>query len=365
MNFDFSDDQRRLQDEVRKVLEQHSTSVEIRRVLDGELGYSENTWQQLAELGALGLAIPEAHGGTDLGALELCLLAEESGRALTAVPMLSTVYLAAEAIKLAGTEAQRQRWLPSIAAGEVVFTSQVETPSESPSALSNPLTLDGTALSGEADALPDALSASHALLRVQDSLVVVDLAHDGVTRQSRDCVDPTRPLGKLSFSAVPAELLGNGGDQSDIARRLVNGAAVLLAFEQIGGADAALYAARDYVLERKTFGRVVGGYQAVKHVLAELFSAIEIARAHAWYGAWALSSDAAELNRAAAAARVAASEAYNRVAEESLHLHGGIGFTWEMDCHLHLRRARWLAQILGTRQLWRDRLAATLIEEAA
>jgi acyl-CoA dehydrogenase len=145
---------------------------------------------------------------------------------------------------------------------------------------------------------------------------------------------------------------------------VVQGAAVLLAFEQIGGAEAALYAARDYVMERKTFGRVVGGYQGVKHTLADLFAELEIARAHAWYGAWALSSGARELARAAAAARVAATEAYNRVAEESLHLHGGIGFTWEMDCHLHLRRARWLGQIIGTRHLWRDRLADALIEEA-
>ena len=361
MNFDFSDDQRRLQEEIRRVLSEHSSSAHVRQVLNGEQLFSESAWQQLAQLGALGMALPEHLGGTGLGALELCLLAEESGRALAAVPLLSTVYLAAEIIRDAGSEAQQQKYLPAIASGAVTVCCQLTTQTDSIMPC-EPLALSGHLLSGSVDALADAMSATHALLRVGDALVMTDLSQDGVVRTAQECVDPTRPLGHLQFKDVPCERVAASG--AGIAERAVNGAAVLLAFEQVGGAEAALYAARDYVLERKTFGRTVGGYQAVKHNLADLFSAIEIARAHAWYGAWALSSNAPELPRAAAAARVATSEAYNRVAEESLHLHGGIGFTWEMDCHLHLRRARWLAQILGSRHSWRNRLAATLIEES-
>lgn len=367
MNFDFSDDQRRLQDEIRKVLTEHSTSDAVRVVLDGNATYDQDTWQQLAQLGALGLAIPEEHDGTGLGALELCLLAEECGRALVAAPLLSTIYQAAEVIKRAGSEDQQQKFLSAIATGTCIMTCQLEQPVEF---AAEPISLgftseDRSSIAGVAEALPDAIAASHAILMVDGCLVLVDLSQASVTRSLQTSIDGTRPLGKLRFQSAPCELLAGDANHEAIAQRVINGAAVLLAFEQVGGAEAALYAARDYTLERKTFGRAVGSYQAVKHTLADLFSAIEIARAHAWYGAWAMSTDADELPRAAAAARVAASEAYNRVAEESLHLHGGIGFTWEMDCHLHLRRARWLAQILGSRQLWRNKLATALIEEAA
>lgn len=171
-------------------------------------------------------------------------------------------------------------------------------------------------------------------------------------------------MAKLTFDGTAAEEL-SGGDTAAIARRITEGAAVLLAFEQVGGAERALYAARDYALERHAFGRTIGSFQSVKHKLADMFAAIELARAHAYYGAWAMATDAPELARAASAARVAATDAYTFAAEESLHLHGGIGYTWEMDCHIHLRRARWLGQIIGTTHVWRDALAAALIEEAA
>jgi acyl-CoA dehydrogenase len=364
MNFDFSEDQRRLQEEMRRLLTERSTSTEVRRVLEGEQPYSSDTWMQLAQLGALGIAIPEEFAGTGLGALELCLLAEEAGRTLAAVPLLSSVYLAAEVLRRAGREAQKTAHLPAIAAGERLFACQLEQPVESTADQAG-LVFDQGMLSGTVDALADGMVAHYGIFRANESLLLVNLDADGIERTPRQSVDPARPLARLRFADVPAELVGDGRGHPAIASTVVQGAAILLAFEQLGGAEAALYAARDYVLERKTFGRVVGSYQGVKHTLAELFSALEMARAHAWYGAWALSSGAAELPTAAAAARVAASEAYNRIAEESLHLHGGIGFTWEMDCHLHLRRARWLGQIIGTRHLWRDRLAAGLMGEAA
>ena len=140
---------------------------------------------------------------------------------------------------------------------------------------------------------------------------------------------------------------------------------MLLAFEQLGGAQQALQASRDYALERRAFGRQIGSFQALKHKMAEIYTANELARVHAYYGAWALSTDAPELPLAAAAARVAATVAYNQAAEESIEIHGGIGFTWEMDCHLHFRRARYLGQLIGSEHAWRGQLADALIGEAA
>jgi acyl-CoA dehydrogenase len=363
MNFDFSEDQRRLQQEVRRVLADHSTSAHVRRVLEGEAPFCADTWRELAGLGALGIAVAEDHGGAGMGLLELCLMAEEAGRALAAVPLLPGIYLAAEAIRLAGSPAQQAAWLPGIASGERIVSAVLD---ERPhrALKDGDLSLKDSRLSGVVNAVPDGMAAHALLLRVDGRLVLVDLAGPGVERAAQKSLDPTRPLARIVLADAPADLL-EAADGDAVAERVVNGAAVLLAFEAVGGAEAALYAARDYAMERRAFGRLIGSFQAVKHKLADLFAQIEIARAHAYFGAWAMATGAAELPRAAAAARVAATVAYNAVAEESLHLHGGIGYTWEMDCHLHLRRARWLAQILGNEHLWREKLVASLIEEAA
>lgn len=363
MNFDFSEDQRRLQEEVRRVLADHSTSANVRRVLEGETLFCTDTWRELAGLGALGIAIPEEQGGAGMGLLELCLVAEEAGRALAAAPLLSSIYLAAETIRRAGSAAQQAAWLPRLASGEAIVAAVLDERAHR--VLKEPvLSLADGRVSGVIHAVPDGMAADAALLLVDGRLALVDLRVEGVERSAQKSLDPTRPLARIAFSGTAAELL-EGADGATVAAQVVNGAAVLLAFEQVGGAECALHAARDYALERRAFGRLIGSFQGVKHKLAELFAQIEIARAHAYYGAWALATGAAELPRAAAAARVAASTAYNATAEESLHLHGGIGYTWEMDCHLHLRRARWCAQILGSEHLWREKLASALIEEAA
>lgn len=363
MNFDFSEDQRRLQEEVRRVLSDHSTSAHVRHVLEGEAPFCRDTWRELAGLGALGIAIAEDHGGAGMGLLELCLVAEEAGRALAAVPLLPTVYLAAEAIARAGSPVQAAHWLPRIASGEAIISAVIDERQQQVLA-DPPLRLADTRLNGVVNAVPDGMAACACLLLVEGQLVLADLGGPGVEREEQRSIDPTRRLARIAFDAVPVEVLTARGG-ADVAEDVVYGAAILLAFEAIGGAESALYAARDYVMERRAFGRLVGSFQAVKHKLADIFAQIEIARAHAYYGAWAMASGAAELPRAAAAARVAATTAYRLAAEESLHLHGGIGYTWEVDCHLHLRRARWLGQILGNEHQWRERLAASLIGKAA
>lgn len=362
MNFDFSEDQRRLQEEVNRVLTAHSTSQDVRRVLDGEAPYSKASWQQMADLGALGIALPEQFGGVGLGYLELCLIAEEAGRALLAAPIVSSVYLAAEAISRGGSDAQKAEWLPRIAAGSAIGTAALGASGQRVLA-ADPVRFEGGKLHGTLNAVTDGMVANVAVVLAGDTLVLVDLDAGNVTRTPQRSIDPSRPLARITFAGAAAQALPCDG--ATVARTVTQGAAVLLAFEQVGGAEKALYAARDYAMERRTFGRLIGSFQAVKHKLADLYTGIELARAHAYYGAWALATGAPELPRAAAAARVAATTAYTVAAEESLHLHGGIGYTWEMDCHLHLRRARWLGQIIGNEHQWREALATALIEEAA
>ena len=368
MNFDFSEDQRRLQEEVRRVLGDHSTSAHVRRVLEGEAAYAADTWRELAGLGALGGGPPRGQGGGGAGppgAVPFCADGGRGGgrRTQAAVPLAGSIYMAAEAIRRAGSAAQQAAWLPRLASGEVIGTAMLAAHGEH-ALRAEPARLEGGRLTATFNAVPDGMAASVLVALVGDALVLVDLAGAGVSREAQASIDPTHPLARVVCAGAPVEVMAASGGAA-IAAAVADGAAVLLAFEQVGGAERALYVARDYVLERRAFGRIVGGFQAVKHKLAEIYAEIELARAHAYYGAWALATGAAELPRAAAAARVAATGAYTLAAEESLHLHGGIGFTWEMDCHLHLRRARWLGQIIGTQHYWRERLASSLIEEAA
>ncbi len=363
MNFDFSDDQRLLQDEVRKMLADTSTSAEVRKVLAGKAAYSEPVWRNLIEMGAATAAIPEIYGGAGLGYLELCLVAEEAGRHLAPVPMSSSFYLAAEALLKGGSEAQKRQWLPRIASGELIATA-VFGANETYLATPAPR-FDGGTLNGRAAAVPDGAVAGLAILSAGDDLVLVDLAAPGVDRKPLSSLDPTRPHAELNFNNTPAERLQGGIMGAEVAKRVLNAAAVLLAFEQVGGAARILDISRDYSLERKAFGRQIGSFQALKHKMADIYTRNELARVHAYYGAWALASDAPELPLAAAAARVAATTAYKQAAEEGIEIHGGIGFTWEMDCHLYLRRSRYLGQLIGSEHAWRDRLAHELIKDAA
>ena len=196
-------------------------------------------------------------------------------------------------------------------------------------------------------------------------LYLLDLTGPGVTRTSLATVDPTRSHARIALDGAAAEPLGAAGQGWPLVERLLDRAAVLVAFEQIGGAQAALDMAREYALGRFAFGRQIASFQAIKHKLADMYVGIELARSNAYYGAWALSKDAPELGVAAAAARVAASEAYYQAAKENIQVHGGMGFTWEFDCHLHYRRSKLTGLMLGSARRWKDLLVTRLEAGAA
>ena len=176
-------------------------------------------------------------------------------------------------------------------------------------------------------------------------------------------IDPTRSHGRLVFADAPAEPLGAPGEGWPLVERLLDRAAVLVAFEQVGGAQAALDMARDYAVGRFAFGRPIASFQAIKHKLADMYVGVELARSNAYYGAWSLSKDAPELPVAAAAARVAATEAYFHAAKENIQTHGGMGFTWQVDCHLFYRRAQQLGLVAGGSKAWKERLVSQLGSE--
>ena len=191
-------------------------------------------------------------------------------------------------------------------------------------------------------------------------LFLVELAGAGVTRETLKTLDPTRSVAKISFSGAAAERLGDAGEGFALTEAVFDRAAVLLAFEQLGGSDRCLEMAKDYAMDRYAFGRTIAGYQAIKHKLADMYVKNELARSNAYFGAWALNVGAAELPIAAAAARVASSEAFWFASKENVQTHGGMGFTWAVDCHLYYRRSRQLALVAGAPKVWKERLVQQL-----
>ena len=365
MNFDFSDDQKFLRDEARKFLEAQCTMAQVREVLDDdEKSHNEGVWKQIVEMGWLGAAIPEEYGGLGLGMLELCVIAEELGRVLAPVPFGSSAFFFAEALKLAGSEEQKQALLPKVADGSLIGCIAVsEGPGEIKAGNIATRLKDGR-ISGTKIPVTDGDIATHAIVLVKDgsgeSLVIVDLSQSGVSREPIKTLEPTRSHATISFDGAAAELLGEAGSGMALLDQINDRAAVLLAFEQLGGASRCLEMANEYAKERVAFGRAIGGNQAIKHKLADMYVKNEVARSNAYYGAWALSSDAAELPEAAAAARVAASEAYWFASKENIQTHGGMGFTWEVDCHLFYRRAKLLAVQAGSPAVWKEKLVSAL-----
>ena len=365
MDFDFSDDQKFLKTEARKFLDARCPVTVVRGVLDDPTrSYDAGLWKAVAAQGWLGAAIPEEFGGLGLGGIELCAIAEELGRSLAPIPFASTVYFVAEALMLAGSHVQKAKWLPKIAAGEVIGCfATVERPGVLTDAQVQ-ARVEGGKLTGVKIPVTDGEVASLAVVLAreagQTALYLVDLDEAGVTRETLQTLDPTRGAAKLYFNGAAAERLGEAGEGLSMAEAVLNRAAVLLAFEQVGGADRALEMAKAYALERYAFGRQIGSYQAIKHKLADIYIKNELARSNAYFGAWALDAGAAELPVAAAAARVAASEAFWFAAKENIQTHGGMGFTWDVDCHLFYRRAQQLGLVAGGSKAWKERLVSQL-----
>jgi len=367
MNFEFSEEQKIIKSQAHKFLKNASSPEKVRIILEGAASYDQNLWQEMAKLGWMATVIPEKYGGEGFGYLELCVLAEELGQFLAPVPFSSSVYLATEALLNAGSEAQKAVYLPKLACGEIIGTVAVAENTKRPSPKNLETLVTAERLTGLKIPVPDGDIADFAIVVAKQpesgsavSLYLVDLKHESVHREAVNTFDPTRSHARIRFAETPAELLGEPGDGWNTLQRVFDHAAVLFAFEQLGGAQMALDMAKTYALERYAFGRPIGSYQAIKHKVVDMYVLTELARSNCYYGAWALSTNAPELPLAAATARVSATEAFYQCAKENIQVHGGMGFTWEVDCHLYYRRAKLLALNLGSENHWKDLLVERL-----
>ena len=364
MDFDFSDDQHILRDQTRKLLSNLCALKDVRAVLEGEQAYDKNIWQGLADLGVIGASVPEQYGGAGLTMLELCVVAEELGRALAPVPFSSSVYLASEALRLAGSDALKKTYLEPIAKGEKIASFAFAEEGQAPYPANLKTTFDGAKLNGVKTSVADGMSADFAIVVAKHGdkleLCVADLQN--TKRERLDIIDPSRDYARIEFTNHPAQALSEGSfsDGEALLDYLLDGAAVLYAFEQLGGAERCLEFARDYSLTRYAFGRPIGSFQAIKHKLADAYVKNQLARSNCYYAAMILDNGGAELPSAAACAHLAASDAFLYIAQENVQTHGGIGFTWESDCQLFYRRARLLSLALGSRARWQERLISAL-----
>jgi alkylation response protein AidB-like acyl-CoA dehydrogenase len=322
-------------------------------MMDDERGYSAELWRKMAELGWLGLVLPEDHGGSGLGYVDLVVVAEEMGRVLLPSPFIWTLAFA-EAMRRAGSEDQKRRFLPAIARGELVATlAHLETGGsleEAGIAMGARRSGKGFVLEGDKLFVNDAHVADQFLVAARSggkrggvTLFAIDARSPGVTVNRLKTMDQTRKLSEVQFRGVKAsagDVVGEVGAGWGILSAVLDRAKVALAAEMMGGAQRVLEMAVEYSKVREQFGRPIGSFQAVQHKCANMMVDVEGAKSVVYYAAWAVSNEGADAALAAAVAKAAASDAYRRTAADGIQVHGGIGFTWEHDMHLYFKRAK-------------------------
>lgn len=350
MRFGLSEDQRLLQDSVARALEALAPLERTRRFAAEGEAVAADVWAELADMGLPGLLIPEAHGGLGLGLMEAALAAEALGRVVAPAPFLGSAVLAPLAILRGGTEGQQAKWLPRLAAGEI--TAGVAISEAAAGAREGAgVEVRGGRLDGLSMFVIDGPGAD--IFVVADTaggLHLVEAGAPGVSCENLPTIDLTRRFGKLVLKDAPAEPLAGEG----ALHALRDAGWVMLAADALGAADAMLAKAVDYAKERKQFGRVIGSFQAVKHLCAEMAAEIEPARALVWYAAYAFDAVPQEASLTAAHAKAHLSEIGRFVARTSTEVHGGIGITDLLGLHYWFKRLGLDRQLLGGPEKVRD-----------
>ncbi|GGN44157.1 acyl-CoA dehydrogenase family protein [Streptomyces fuscichromogenes] len=367
---DRNDEHDELRKVVRAFLEHASPSSEVRRLAETDEGYDPEVWRRLAdELGLVGLIVPERFGGAGAGAAELAVVMAEMGRTLLCAPYLSSAVLAPAALLESGDETACAEFLPDIADGSVIATLAVAEGNSDIRDLDAVWTTaradgDRHLLFGTKERVTDGYAAGLLLTvaRTEKGLSLFAVDPEAVERRPLPALDPTRKLARVHFDRTPARLIGAEGAAEGAVARVLDLGAVALAAEQAGGAERCLELSVEYAKTREQFGRPIGAFQAIKHKCAELLYEVESAKAAAQDAArlWSAAAAASEQGLAASVARAYCSETYVHAAAETIQIHGGIGYTWEHDAHLYLRRAKSSALLLGSTSWHLERVAADI-----
>jgi alkylation response protein AidB-like acyl-CoA dehydrogenase len=374
VDFDLSGDQQALRDAAASLLDKMAGSDALRArvgsgaivgtlpgagpvsgdgAVDAPTGYDEAVWSAMADQGWLAIELPEDDGGLGLGMVELAVLCEEIGRRLVAAPFLPTIVaLGALCGDEARADAGTKEWREALGQGEAVGCVAAGPGSDG-------LTVTGpegqARLSGRTAAVAYAPSADVAVVLAGGGVYGVDLRAQG-RPSPLSAMDRTRELGVLTFDGTPARFLGG----EEAAALLIDRAATLASAEMLGAADYVLALTVQYAKDRVQFGKPIGSFQAVKHMLADALVDVEGMRSTAYYAAWCAAAADPERSVAASMAKAWCSDASRRVMAAGLQVHGGIGFTWEHDMHLYLKRAQLDQVSYGDAAAHRDRIATLL-----
>ncbi|GHE79342.1 acyl-CoA dehydrogenase [Amycolatopsis deserti] len=371
--FAFTPEQHELRAAVRGFCAEHSDEATVRRLMESTPAFDDKTWARLgSELGVLGLAVPEELGGSGGGLVEAAIVAEELGAALYCGPVFGTFALSIPALVAAPDTAVRAETLGPLVAG--ARTAAFAVPDQGGRFATSAVTVRATgsggrwAVSGTVERVVDAGAADDLLVAANGpdgvSLFVVDAAGSGVERAVLSTMDRTRPQATVRFTGTPARLLAGPDETARVCEHALGTAGVLLAAEQVGGAQHLLDLSVSYAKQRLQFGRPIGSFQAVKHRLADMLVEQEHARSAAYHGAWALQDGTDDRELAVSIAQATCSAVFTRIAGDTIQVHGGIGFTWEHPAHLYFKRAVTDAALLGTAEEHRSRIAALVLDRA-
>lgn len=374
MNFSFTEDQEMLRDSARAFLRDHSSSEQVRAAMQSELGYDAKLWARLgAEMGWPAVTIPEQYGGLGLGYVELVALLEEMGASLLCSPFFASVVLGANALLLAGSDEQKDEFLPALAAGEQIATlALAETAGGwDPLAITATATADGDdfILEGVKTYVPHGHVADLLIVAARRpgttgpdglELFCVPSSATGLRCRRLPTMDQTRPQAEITLGQVRVPgtaRLATGVEGFDAISRLLDLAAIALGAEQLGGAQRCLDLTVQYTKERSQFGRLIGSFQSIKHKLADCMLSVESARSAVYYAAWAAAEGEGDLPALASLVKAYCSDAYFQCAADSIQVHGGVGFTWEYDVHLYFKRAKSSETLLGDATYHRELVA--------
>jgi alkylation response protein AidB-like acyl-CoA dehydrogenase len=357
--FQFTDEQRQLREAVTAFCADRFDEPTVRRLMASDVPHDAGTWARLgAELGVLGLSVPESDGGVGGSLVDQAVAVEVLGAALACGPVVGTVYLAIPALVAAPRGEVRDALLAALVDGSrtAAFVD------------ADGVTADGDTVTGRVAQVVDGSLADEILVAARGSdgvsLYAVDVTAAGVTRTPLATLDQTRTQARVEFDSAPARSVAGPEEADRVVEHALRVGCALLAVEQVGAAQHLLDLSVAYAKDRIQFGRPIGSFQAVKHRLADLLVDVEHARSAAYHAVWALTDGSDDPALAAAIAQAVCSAALTRVATDTIQVHGGIGFTWEHQAHLYYKRAVTDAVLLGSAEQHRDRVAAIVLDDA-
>ncbi len=361
MNFGFTEEQEIFRSEVRKFLDSNAALAEVRQIMESPEGYSPKLWKEMASMGWLGLLVPEEQGGVGLGWIDLTVLLEECGRSLFPSPLIAST-LSVLALKENASAEQQERWLPGISDGSRIFSpallEQADILGPEGVRLTGEAESGEVILSGEKFFVSDVTAATDFIVayrsgdRLEDvSLAVVDRACEGLEVEDMPCIDATKRIGRLVLDRVR---IGEDRVLASASRpgwpavaRLLDHAAAAVTAEAIGASEGGHALIVEYAKQRTQFGSLIGRFQGVKHPLAEMYVDIESFKSLLYYAAWCLDESPEEAPLYVSMAKAYASDAFTRIGIDGIELHGALGYTWEYDAQLYLKRSKWAKSVYG------------------